>query len=94
MSLLISSLSEHHCELKCHLHLCLTTIVLSGSCGCYITVMVAPGGKLVSPDVWIWSTPSFGLPQDEHRNAEKGQVKEHYMDNLTMIKNLRCLIAF
>lgn len=41
-------------------------------------MMVAPGGKLVSPDVWIWSTPSFGLPQDEHRNAEEGQVKEHY----------------
>lgn len=28
------------------------------------TVTVAPGGRLVSPAVWIWTTPSFGLPPE------------------------------
>ena len=29
------------------------------------TVTVAPGGKLVSPAVWIWTTPCLGLLLDE-----------------------------
>ena len=31
----------------------------------YCTVTVAPGGRLVSPAVWIWTTPSLGLLLDE-----------------------------